>query len=588
MNKYLFILSFFSFSAFATNLDTKNSLIEFYGKSNNKINIVIKDNIDIQGKVTSAGSLALENNVASKNAFIVQKLIDADFHIAGKANLSEWANFRSEDSVSGWSSYGGQTKHFLNTEYNPCGSSSGSAVAVAIGVVDIAIGTETNGSISCPSSVNGIVGFKPTLGLVSRSGIVPISSSQDTAGPMGKSVELVAKTLEVIAGYDPLDPATNDMPDNLDLNFSKNLKSSSISGKRFAILQSDSSNILIKPKLDELKKILSENGAILVEIEDMREYPGEDEYFLLKYEFKYGLEKYLDNASEKKKTLQEIVDFNEKNRKRVMPYFGQDILIASLEASKDEESYKIAIKNTREVKGQTLDLFKKYDLDAMIGLTRGPAWKINYDGGDSAAIDRSKSFGNGGFAAISGLPHLTIPFFEIDNFPVGLSIIGSPWSDKKVLEIGAFLEGKKKVNFNYEISSNGLCKVFRDNTLTGNYYQVSDCADDADFTPIYKSTPEYPMRAMSRNIMGYSIVMFDIQENGKTSNHKISEEKCFNIKADGNYYWYEPSDETVYMPIDCKYFNSSSLKAAKRLRYENNFGGIIKDVEHKFTYLLKD
>ena len=446
MNKLLFIISFFAINAFTTNLDTNNSLIEFYGKSTTKINIVIKDNIDIQGKVTSAGSLALENNVASENAFIVQKLIDADFHIAGKANLSEWANFRSEDSVSGWSSYGGQTKHFLNTEYNPCGSSSGSAVAVAIGIVDIAIGTETNGSISCPSSVNGIVGFKPTVGLVSRSGIVPISNTQDTAGPMGKSVALVAKTLEVISGYDPLDPATKDIPVDLDFNFTKDLDSSSVLGKRFAILQSNSSNILIKPKLDEIKKILLENGAILVEIEDTREYPGKDEYFLLKYEFKYGLEKYLKDASEKKKTLQEIIDFNEKNRKRVMPYFGQDILIASLEASKDEERYKIAIKRTKAIKDQTLDLFKKHDLDAMIGLTRGPAWKINYDGGDSAAIDRSKSFGNGGFAAISGLPHLTIPFFEIDNFPVGLSIIGPPWSDKKVLEIGAFLEARKKTN----------------------------------------------------------------------------------------------------------------------------------------------
>ncbi len=451
MNKFFFILSFLALNAFSTDLDTKNSLIEFYGKSKTKINIVIKDNIDIQGKVTSAGSLALEKNIASKNAFIIQKLIDADFHIAGKANLSEWANFRSEDSVSGWSSYGGQTKHFLDTKYNPCGSSSGSAVAVAIGLVDIAIGTETNGSISCPSSVNGIVGFKPTVGLVSRSGIVPISSSQDTAGPMGKSVEIVAKTLQVIAGYDPLDPATEDIPDYLDLDFLKDLESSSIAGKRFAILQSDSINALIKPKLDEIKKILSENGAILVEIEDTRDYPGEDEYFLLKYEFKHGLEKYLNNASEKKKTLQEIIDFNEKNRKRVMPYFGQDILIASLEASKDEGRYKVAIKRTKAIKDQTLDLFTKHDLDAMIGLTRGPAWKINYDGGDVVAIDRSKSFGNGGFAAISGLPHLTIPFFEIDNFPVGLSIIGSPWSDKKILEIGAFLEGKRKVNFNNEV-----------------------------------------------------------------------------------------------------------------------------------------
>ena len=568
--------------------DSNNSLIEFYGNSKSKINIVIKDNIDIEGKITSAGSLALEDNIASKNAFIVQKLIDANFNIAGKTNLSEWANFRSEDSVSGWSSYGGQTKHFLNKEYNPCGSSSGSAVAVASGIVDIAIGTETNGSISCPSSVNGIVGFKPTVGLVSRTGIVPISSTQDTAGPMGISVDLVAKTLEVIAGYDPLDTSTYSIPADLDFNFSKDLISASIEGKRFAILQSNTSNELMKPLLDEIKLLLSNNGAILVEIEDTREYPGEDEYFLLKYEFKEGLEKYLSSASGKKKYLQEIIDFNKKNQKRVMPYFGQDILIASLEASEDEERYQRSIKRTKEVKDQTLNIFNKYNLDAMIGLTRGPAWKINYEGGDSKAIDRSKSFGNGGFAAISGLPHLTIPFFTIDNFPVGLSIIGSPWSDKKVLEIGAFLEGKKEVNFNYGISSNGLCKVYGDDTLTGMYFRVSDCVDDAEFSPIYKTRAVYPRRAISKNIMGYSIVMFDIENNGKTSNHKIIAEKCFNIEANGSYYWFEASDETVYMPIDCNYFNDSSIMAARKLKYENNFGGTIKEVKHKFTYLLEN
>ena len=585
--KYILFLVAFGVSLGADFVkDSNNSLIEFYGNSKSKINIVIKDNIDIEGKITSAGSLALEDNIASKNAFIVQKLIDANFNIAGKTNLSEWANFRSEDSVSGWSSYGGQTKHFLNTGYNPCGSSSGSAVAVASGIVDIAIGTETNGSISCPSSVNGIVGFKPTVGLVSRTGIVPISSTQDTAGPMGISVDLVAKTLEVIAGYDPLDASTNSIPVNLDFNFSKDLISTSIEGKRFAILQSNTSNELMKPLLDEIKLLLSNNGAILVEIEDTREYPGEDEYFLLKYEFKEGLEKYLSSATGKKKYLQEIIDFNKKNQKRVMPYFGQDILIASLEASEDEERYQRSIKRTKEVKDQTLNIFNKYNLDAMIGLTRGPAWKINYEGGDSKAIDRSKSFGNGGFAAISGLPHLTIPFFTIDNFPVGLSIIGSPWSDKKVLEIGAFLEGKKKVNFNYGISSNGLCKVYRDDRLTGMHFRVSDCVDDAEFSPIYKTRPGYPKEAISRNIMGYSIVMFDIEENGKTSNHKIIEEKCFNIKANGEYYWYNASDETVYLPIDCNYFNKNSIMAARTLKYENNFGGIIKEVMHKFTYLL--
>ena len=213
----LFLVSFGV--SLGADFDTNNSLIEFYGKSNSRTNIVIKDNIDIEGKITSAGSVALNDNKASSNAFLIQKLIDANFNIAGKANLSEWANFRSENSVSGWSSKGGQTSHVLNSKYNPCGSSSGSAVAVASGLVDIAIGTETNGSISCPSSINGIIGFKPTVGLVSRSGIIPISSSQDTAGPMGQTLEIVAKTLEVISGYDPNDKATSYIPEDFNFNF---------------------------------------------------------------------------------------------------------------------------------------------------------------------------------------------------------------------------------------------------------------------------------------------------------------------------------------------------------------------------------
>ena len=441
MKKFLF-LSIFCAAFASSDFDKNNSLIKFYGKSENQINIVIKDNIDIEGEVTSAGSLALEMNIAAENAFIVQKLMDADFHIAGKANLSEWANFRSEESVSGWSSFGGQTTHFLNEKYNPCGSSSGSAVAVSSGLVDIAIGTETNGSISCPSSVNGIVGFKPTLGLVSRHGIIPISSSQDTAGPMGISVELVAITLEAIAGYDPNDRATENIPINFNFNFSENLKKNSIEGKRFAILQSDTKNVIAQSLLNDLKYILERNGAVLVEIDDQREYPGKAEYFLLKYEFKFGLEKYLAQASEKKKTLQEIIIFNSENQETVMPYFGQDILKASIESSEDEEQYKQSVEMVNDVKEETINLFEKYNLDAMIGLTRGPAWLINYEGGDSAAINRSKSFGNGGYAAISGLPHLTIPFFSVEGFPVGVSFIGPPWSDKDILEIGSFMESK--------------------------------------------------------------------------------------------------------------------------------------------------
>ena len=243
MIKPLFLILFFYLATY-TQADLHNALIETYETSNNKnlIKIVIKDNIDIKSKVTSAGSLALSSNTAKKNAFIVDKLINANYHIYGKANLSEWANFRSINSVSGWSSINGQTTHPLNSKYNPCGSSSGSAVAVATGIVDIAIGTETNGSISCPASIVGIVGMKPTLGLVSRSGIIPIADSQDTAGPMGNSVEIVAKTLQVISGSDPMDAKTQLIPNNFDFNFEENLKQKNLNGMRFGLLNSGFDN----------------------------------------------------------------------------------------------------------------------------------------------------------------------------------------------------------------------------------------------------------------------------------------------------------------------------------------------------------
>ena len=203
--------------------DTHNAFIETYEISTNSgIAIAIKDNIDIAGRVTSAGSLAMAENIARTDAYIIEKLREAKFHIVGKTNLSEWANFRSTNSVSGWSSYGGQTTNVAGNSLNPCGSSSGSAVAVATGLVEVAIGTETNGSISCPASVNGVVGMKPTVGLVSRHGIVPIAASQDTAGPMGKDVAIVARALEAIAGPDSNDSATALIPVDFDFDLKSN------------------------------------------------------------------------------------------------------------------------------------------------------------------------------------------------------------------------------------------------------------------------------------------------------------------------------------------------------------------------------
>ena len=439
LNLYIFLL-FFLITVSASN-DEKNSLIEIYDNPNdiNLINIVIKDNIDIGGKVTSAGSLALKDNIAKSDAFIIDKLKRANYYILGKANLSEWANFRSEDSVSGWSSLGGQTKHYLDDTYNPCGSSSGSAVAVSMGIVDIAIGTETNGSISCPSSVNGIVGMKPTTGLVSRSGIVPISSSQDTAGPMGASVDIVAKTLEVISGYDENDPATSLIPSNFDFNFSSVTKNISLKGVRLGLLNSENPNPQVIKLHKKIKEIVNSLGGEVILINDDRDYPGDAEYYVLLYEFRVGLEEYLKNTNSSMKKITDIIDFNIKNKDIVMPYFEQDIFYKSVESTSYLKYLWSKYKLNKSYKS-TKDLLEKYDLDAFIGLTRGPAWKINYDGGDYVAMNDSPQFGSGGYAAHNGMPHITIPYFEINKFPVGISIIGDRWSDKAIIEYASAIE----------------------------------------------------------------------------------------------------------------------------------------------------
>ena len=446
LNLNIFLLFFF-ITVSASN-DEKNSLIEIYDNPNdiNLINIVIKDNIDIGGKVTSAGSLALKDNIAKSDAFIIDKLKRANYYILGKANLSEWANFRSEDSVSGWSSLGGQTKHYLDDTYNPCGSSSGSAVAVSIGIVDIAIGTETNGSISCPSSVNGIVGMKPTTGLVSRSGIVPISSSQDTAGPMGLSVDIVAKTLEVISGYDENDPATSFIPSNFDFNFSSATKNISLKGVRLGLLDSENSNPQVIKLHKKIKEIVNSLGGEVILINDDRDYPGDAEYYVLLYEFRVGLEEYLKNTNSSMKKITDIIDFNNKNKDIVMPYFGQDIFYKSVESTSYLKYLWSKYKLNKSYKS-TKDLLEKYDLDAFIGLTRGPAWKINYDGGDYIAMNDSPQFGSGGYAAHNGMPHITIPYFEINKFPVGISIIGDRWTDKMIIGYASAIE-KSRYNLN--------------------------------------------------------------------------------------------------------------------------------------------
>ena len=396
--------------------------------------IAVKDNIDVVGFANTAGSKALENNFPNKNAFLAQKLIDNGYFVVGKTNLSEWANFRSSTSTSGWSSMGGQTINPYGEMRTPCGSSSGSGVVVATGLVDVAIGTETNGSISCPSSVNGIVGIKPTVGLVSRSGIIPISSTQDTAGPMANSVSSAAKILEIISGVDLDDPATLNIPDDFNFNFTSDLNDSSLAGKRFGLLPTGSMNSDGKLMLKKIRMMLEEAGATVIDIDDNREYPGPEELLVLLYEFKVGLEQYLASSNSKFKTLDELIAFNEDNKEEVLKYFDQSHFYDSNNTPSQKEEYLLALERVLQTRDEIDSFIKEYDIEALVGLSWSPAWAINHEGGDDEAIAEYKFWVNGSYAAMAGYPHVTIPFEYVDNLPIGMSFIGSKWDDKKLIE----------------------------------------------------------------------------------------------------------------------------------------------------------
>ena len=396
--------------------------------------IAVKDNIDVVGFANTAGSKALENNFPNKNAFLAQKLIDNGYFVIGKTNLSEWANFRSSTSTSGWSSMGGQTINPYGEMRTPCGSSSGSGVVVATGLIDVAIGTETNGSVSCPSSVNGIVGIKPTVGLVSRSGIIPISSTQDTAWPMANSVSSAAKILEIISGVDLNDPATLNIPEDFNFNFTSDLNDSSLAGKRFGLLPTGSMNSDGKLMLKKIRIMLEEAGATVIDIDDNREYPGPEELLVLLYEFKVGLEQYLASSNSKFKTLDELIAFNENNKEEVLKHFDQSHFYDSNETPSQKEEYLLALERVLQTRDEIDSFIKEYDIEALVGLSWSPAWAINHEGGDDEAIAEYKFWVNGSYAAMAGYPHVTIPFEYVDNLPIGMSFIGSKWDDKKLIE----------------------------------------------------------------------------------------------------------------------------------------------------------
>jgi amidase len=398
--------------------------------------VLIKDNIESAGPLpTTAGSLALANNVTNRDAPLVARLRAAGAIIIGKTNLSEWANIRSTHSISGWSAVGGQTHNPWALDRNPCGSSSGSGAAVAAGLVRMAIGTETDGSVTCPSSINGIVGLKPTVGLVSRIFVVPISHSQDVPGPMTPSVLETAQLLTVIAGSDPADPATRDA-DKHKRDYAAGLDARSLKGKRIGVMRFASIPQL-DPVLETALAILRERGAILVDIKKFDDKAiGKNEGVVLNTELKADMAKYLQSSPAPigVRTLADLIAFDKAHAAQEMSLFGQETFE---EADKlkglDDPAYKKARHTSFAAAGPNgIDiLLKQYNVVALVGPTMPPAWKI-----DAVNGDQISGGGAGSLAAVAGYPHLTVPMGLVKGLPVGLSFLGPKWSEARLLSLG--------------------------------------------------------------------------------------------------------------------------------------------------------
>ena len=398
--------------------------------------ILIKDNVEVAGPLpTTAGSLALIDNVTNRDAPLVARLRQAGAVILGKTNLSEWANIRSTHTISGWSAVGRQTRNPHALDRNPCGSSSGSGAAVAAGEVDYAIGTETDGSITCPASLNGVVGFKPTVGMVSRTHIVPISASQDTAGPITRTVQQAAELLSVIAGSDPADSATR-QADAHRVNFAAALSPNSLRGARLGVLRF-ASTYQLDPAFEVALNVLKAQGATLVEIKTFDDKAvGENEGKVLNAELKAGLNAYLATTppSVTTRTLAQVIAFNEAHAAREMALFGQETFLdAQKTKGLDDPAYKAARATSLAAAGVNgIDkLLAASKLDALVGPTTGPSWKIDAVNGDSFS-----GGGAGSLAAVAGYPHLTVPMGTVRGLPVGLSFMGAKWSDARILSLG--------------------------------------------------------------------------------------------------------------------------------------------------------
>jgi len=402
--------------------------------------ILIKDNIESAGPLpTTAGSLALVGNVTGRDAPLVARMRAAGMVILGKTNLSEWANIRSSHSISGWSAVGGQTRNPFALDRNPCGSSSGSGAAVAAGLTRMAIGTETDGSVTCPAAVNGIVGLKPTVGLVSRTHIIPISESQDTAGPMTASVREAAMLLTVIAGSDRADRATREA-DARKRDYAAGLRADALRGKRIGVMRFASGFGTDEP-FEAALRTLTAQGATLVEIKKFDEgQMGANEFQVLLTELKAGLNDYLKGspANIPVRSLADVIAFNNAQAAREMPLFGQETF---LQAEKTKGLSDPAYRKARAASFQAAGpngidrMLKQYGVVALVGPTMPATWKI-----DAVHGDQISGGGAGSLAAVSGYPHLTVPMGFVRGLPVGLSFIGPKWSEERLLGLGYSFE----------------------------------------------------------------------------------------------------------------------------------------------------
>ena len=407
------------------------------------IPVLIKDNIDTGDKMmTTAGSLALLGSKPSKDSTVAQKLREAGAVILGKTNLSEWANIRSGHSTSGWSGRGGQTKNPYVLDRNPCGSSSGSGAAVSANLCAAAIGTETDGSIVCPSSSNGLVGIKPTVGLVSRTGIIPISHSQDGAGPMCRTVRDAAIVLGALTGIDEQDVATSDSREHSYTDYLQFLKADGLRGARIGVVRKTFGfNEKVDKVLEDALETMKKQGAILVDpapIETAGKF-GDSEFTVLLYELKADLNAYLARLGPNApvKTLKDIIDFNERNREREMPYFGQDTFVKAQEKGPltTQEYLDALAKNHQLARKEGIDAtMDKNNLDALIGPTGGPAWLTDHINGDSFGGGSSSA------AAVAGYPNITVPAGFVEGLPVGISFFGRAWSEPVLIRLAFAFE----------------------------------------------------------------------------------------------------------------------------------------------------